>query len=107
MSAGNTPVARLLLVRHGQIDANVQRIWHGSTDSPLTELGEQQAARTAQHLAAERPQVAAVYASPLGRTRATAEPIARALGVQLEIEPGLAEFGIGELEGVSYRTPPR
>jgi broad specificity phosphatase PhoE len=102
MSEGNTPAARLLLVRHGQIHANVQRIWHGSTDSPLTDLGEQQAVRTAQHLAAERPQVAAVYASPLGRTRATAEPIARALGVQLEIEPGLAEFGIGELEGVSY-----
>jgi len=102
MSEGSTPAARLLLVRHGQIGANVQRIWHGSTDSPLTDLGEQQAARTAQHLAVERPQVAAVYASPLGRTRATAEPIARALDVQLEIEPGLAEFGIGELEGVSY-----
>lgn len=102
MTEGTTPAARLLLVRHGQIDANLRRIWHGSTDSPLTDLGEKQAARTALHLAEARPQVAAVYSSPLGRTRATAEPIARALAVPLAFEPDLVEFGIGELEGVSY-----
>ena len=39
--------ATLLLVRHGQIAANVSRIWHGSTDSELTERGHEEARRTA------------------------------------------------------------
>ena len=30
---------RLWLVRHGQIQANVDGRWHGSTDSPLTAAG--------------------------------------------------------------------
>ena len=37
---------RLWLVRHGQIQANVDGRWHGSTDSPLTATGEAQVAAT-------------------------------------------------------------
>ena len=32
----------LLLVRHGQIEANARGRWHGSTDSPLTRIGRQE-----------------------------------------------------------------
>jgi broad specificity phosphatase PhoE len=94
--------ARLLLVRHGQIAANVERIWHGSTDSDLTELGRAQAARTALHLAARQPRPSALYTSPLARTRATAAHIAESLGLEPRLEPGIAEYGIGALEGESY-----
>lgn len=94
--------ARLLLVRHGQIDANVRGVWHGSTDSPLTALGREQAHRVAAHLAATRPGAVALYTSPLQRTRATAERIAAAMRLDPEPVPDLAEFGIGGLEGVSY-----
>lgn len=94
--------ARLLLVRHGEIEANASRVWHGSTDSPLTDLGRRQARRVAEHLRSSRPSVTAVYASPLERCRHTAERISLALGLETRLEPGLAEFGIGELEGVSY-----
>ncbi len=94
--------ATLVLVRHGQIAANVSRIWHGSTDSELTEEGHSQAGRTAAHLATRAPLPIALYTSPLARTRATAGPIAQALGLEPRVEPGLAEYGIGELEGQSY-----
>ncbi len=94
--------ARMLLVRHGQIRANLDSVWHGSTDSGLTARGHEQARRVGEHLARTRPHISALYASPLERTRHTAEPIAEALGISPELEPDLVEFGIGQLEGVSY-----
>ncbi|HTO05535.1 MAG TPA: histidine phosphatase family protein [Myxococcota bacterium] len=94
--------ARIVLVRHGEIAANAARIWHGSTDSELTERGQLQAGRVAEHLALREPRPVALYVSPLRRTRATAAPIAARLGLELRLEPGLREYGIGELEGVSY-----
>ncbi|MFM7119070.1 MAG: phosphoglycerate mutase family protein, partial [Gammaproteobacteria bacterium] len=39
-------MAQLLLVRHGQIRANIKGHWHGSTDSPLTWTGHRQARKT-------------------------------------------------------------
>ena len=95
---------RLLLVRHGQIDANAEGIWHGSTDSALNERGRRQAMRVAELLARRRPRVAAVYASPLARTRHTAECIASELRLEVRTDPDLVEFGIGALEGVSYQA---
>ena len=92
----------LVLVRHGEIAANAARVWHGSTDSELTALGHTQARRTAAHLAGRRPLPSALYTSPLARTRATAARIAEGLGLEARLEPGLAEYGIGELEGESY-----
>jgi broad specificity phosphatase PhoE len=94
--------ATLVLVRHGEIAANTARVWHGSTDSELTELGRAQAERTAAHLAGRASRPAALYTSPLSRTRATARAIGERLGLEPIVEPGLAEYGIGELEGQSY-----
>jgi broad specificity phosphatase PhoE len=93
---------RLLLVRHGQISANLESRWHGSTDADLTELGRSQARRVAAHLKRVRPQVAAVYTSPLRRARDTAAPIAEALGVPAIVDPALAEYGIGVLENETF-----
>lgn len=94
--------ATLLLVRHGQIEANTARIWHGSTDSPLTDHGRMEAQRTGEHLARTRPRARALYTSPLLRTRQTAAEISSRLGLEPILEPDLVEYGIGELEGVSY-----
>ena len=94
--------ARLLLVRHGQISANVERVWHGSTDSALTDRGVEEAESVARLLATDRFSPAALYASPLKRARSTAEPIARLTGLDVIADPGLAEYAIGELEGESY-----
>jgi len=91
-------------VRHGQIAANVQRLWHGSTDSDLTEVGVAQAACVARLLAGEAAGARAIFASPLRRARATAEPIAAALGLSLRIDPGLAEYSLGRREGERYEV---
>ncbi len=96
--------ARILLVRHGQIEANRERVWHGSTDSALTEEGRAQARRVAAHLARTHPGVAALYTSPLTRARDTALEIGRALKLEPRLERDLAEYDLGELEGASYRA---
>jgi probable phosphoglycerate mutase len=89
----------LTLVRHGETAANVDGVWHGSIDTPLTDRGRAQAARLAQHLESRRPEVKAVYSSPLQRARDTAVPIGHAFGLALRIEADLREYGIGSWEG--------
>ena len=85
-------------VRHGQIQANVDQRWHGSTDSPLTAIGRTQAQRLAAHLSDTRAEFDAVYARPLQRTRDTAAAVAAALGLPLMLDARLREYGVGELE---------
>jgi broad specificity phosphatase PhoE len=50
------------------------------------------------------PRVAAVYASPLERTRETAEPIAGALGRDVAVEDGLIEVDVGEWTGLDLKA---
>ena len=95
--------AILTLVRHGETSANLQGIWHGSTDAPLTERGRAQASRVAGWLSRECPDAAAVYTSPLSRARDTARAIAESIGLELRVESALAEYHLGEWEGKSYR----
>ena len=97
------PPAVLVLVRHGETSANLDGVWHGSTDTPLTERGRRQAERVAAHMAEHHAAASAVYASPLQRARHTAVPIARALGLELRTDEGLVEFNLGSWEGKTYR----
>lgn len=102
MTVPNTSETHLILVRHGQIQANIDKRWHGWTDSALTDIGHAQAERAAARLAAEHPDIAAIYASPLQRAFNTAQKIADALGLEVVPEPRLKEYGIGVLEGVTF-----
>jgi phosphoserine phosphatase len=95
-------MAKLLLARHGQIRANRQGRWHGSTDSALTWRGRLQVRRTARYLCRSEPPVGAVYASPLLRCRDTARLIAARLGLEVTIHPDLREYAIGEWEGLRF-----
>lgn len=91
---------RLLLVRHGQSQANIDGIIQGA-DDPLTEVGRQQAHRAGQYLG-ERHEVTHLYASPLARARETAEIISTYLAPDLALEPGLAEIDAGIAVGMTW-----
>lgn len=97
----------LTIVRHGQTSANVDGVWHGSTNTPLTPHGHRQAAATAKFIAADvaggRP-VERIYASPLDRAHHTAQAIGEALDLVPEIEPDLVEFDLGSWEGLPFDT---
>ena len=51
MSQFTAAGTRLILVRHGETEGNVNQVWHGRLDAPLTPRGEQQVAATANRLA--------------------------------------------------------
>jgi broad specificity phosphatase PhoE len=90
---------RQYLVRHGQSVSNSAGRVQGREDVPLSPLGVQQAATTAawsRELAAE---VEELWSSPLERARATAAPIAAALGLELRICDQLAELHAGIFQG--------
>ena len=88
----------LLLVRHGRTDANAQGLLLGRLDPPLSEEGREQAAA----LTAKIPDGARVIASPLLRTRQTAE----AFGLPVELDERWIELDYGELDGLPLRDVP-
>lgn len=90
------------LARHAETVWNVERVFQGHQDSPLTERGREQARRLGQRLAAE--QLAAVYASDLGRARTTAEAVAVAQGLAVRTHAGLREIDTGQWTGLARRA---
>lgn len=88
----------LLLVRHGQTPTTGTTLPGRAPGLHLAEHGVAQAEAVAARIGA-LSQVAAVYASPLERTRETAAPIARATGLRVRRERGLLEADFGEWTG--------
>jgi broad specificity phosphatase PhoE len=81
----------LVLVRHGQTDANARGLLQGRVDLPLSELGRRQA----QALAALVPTDARVVVSPLRRAQETAA----AFGREIEVDERWIELDYGEYDG--------
>jgi broad specificity phosphatase PhoE len=96
----NTTATRVLLVRHGQSQGNAERRFGGHSPTPLSELGQRQAEATARALAAEG--VTAVYSSDLLRAVQTAEPLARAAGLQVRRTSAFRERSVGLMEGLTF-----
>ncbi|MBW2423356.1 MAG: histidine phosphatase family protein [Deltaproteobacteria bacterium] len=94
----------LTIVRHGQTPANIDGLWHGSTNTPLTALGLRQAESAADWIQTHHQPVAGLYASPLDRAHHTALAISRRIGLQPEIDPDLAEYDLGEWEGMHFQA---
>jgi broad specificity phosphatase PhoE len=92
---------RLILVRHGETSSNKARLALGRADIELNEHGRWQAQRLAASLKHEP--IAAIYSSPLKRALATAEPIASSHGLEVQVDDGLIEMDIGEMEGLTFQ----
>jgi uncharacterized phosphatase len=92
-------VTKLLLVRHGETDWNLERRVQGQTDTPLNETGRRQAEALARELANER--IDAVYASDLRRALDTARAIAGPRGLGVHLVPELREKNFGSWEGLT------
>ncbi len=97
----------MLLVRHG-VTATTGKVLPGRARGlHLSDAGKAQveatAARIAALAAAGRP-VAAVYASPLERTRETAKPIGAVTGRRVQAERGLLECDFGEWTGAELSS---
>lgn len=98
----NAP-GRILLLRHGQTDWNIDRRFQGNTDIPLNNTGREQiraALPELQNLAATGVSIDGVVSSPLSRAIESAQIVAEGLNVPyLGAYEGLQERYFGELEG--------
>src|SRR5262245_37005376 len=103
------PPTLVLLVRHATTPSTGRVLPGRAPGLHLADSGREQAARLSQRLAAwapsngTRPRISAVYASPLERTRETAAPLARALGVRVQVARGLTECDFGEWTGLELK----
>lgn len=88
----------LYYVRHGQTVWNVENKICGSTDSPLTELGHQQAISLAEDIVRKELQIDEILFSPLSRAADTAKHIAELTKVSARMEPRLVEQCFGKWE---------
>ena len=95
-------MVELLFIRHGETDWNRQQRFQGQIDVPLNATGEQQAARLAQRLAAEKHDQ--LFSSDLQRARQTAAPLAATWQMQPVVMAGLREQSFGVLEGLDVPT---
>lgn len=92
---------KLYLLRHGQTEFNVKKLVQGRCDSPLTDLGRQQAGMAAAWLKGHGVVPDKVVSSSLGRAMDTAQLVAcELLGPDAAAEPceGIIERCYGTFE---------
>jgi probable phosphoglycerate mutase len=93
---------KLYLLRHGETEYSRTGGYCGALDPELTPEG----ARMAREFAAAYHSLpwAAVYASPMRRTVATARPLCDAVGVPMQTRDGLREIAYGAWEGLTQEA---
>lgn len=104
-AAGPGEPTTVVLVRHGVTPHTTGRRFSGGLggDNPaLSEEGREQAAEVAAWLVELKESIDAVVASPVRRTRETADAIAAALDLPVEEEAGFAEMEFGEWDGLTF-----
>ena len=88
------------LLRHGQTEHTPERRFSGRNDLPLSRTGRAEAEAAGER--ARALGIDAVVASPLRRTRETAEIVAAALGLPVTLDDDLVELDFGKLEGLTF-----
>ncbi len=83
----------LIMVRHGQSVTNLEKRIAGQIETPLTELGHEQAEATARFLDAYR--IDRIYASDLSRAMDTARHTAVRQGLEIIPSKGFREINAG------------
>jgi len=89
----------LIIVRHGETLWNREKRMQGTTDTPLSDIGQAQARALGRRLASH--DFAALYASDLCRARETASVIAGCTGRKLIVDSRLRERCFGVFEGLT------
>jgi probable phosphoglycerate mutase len=88
------------LLRHGQTEHTPERRFSGRNELPLSRAGRVEAEAAAAR--AVDLGIEAVIASPLRRTRETAEIVAAALGLPVGFDTDLVELDFGDIEGLTF-----
>lgn len=91
----------LVVIRHGETQANAEGRYQGALDIGLNESGRRHIARLADEVAATQAPFDRLLASPLLRTRESAAILSRQLGLSVELVPAFRERDVGLFEGLA------
>ena len=93
---------RLVLVRHGKTESNIQARLQGSIDNNLSETGRQKMAEIAKEMVDRFPNISAIVSSNMLRSLETAAIFSDAFKLKskpIYIVKGLDEYHFGDWEG--------
>jgi probable phosphoglycerate mutase len=98
--SGETPTT-IYFIRHGETILTPERRFSGAggSDPELSEIGVAQAKQVALEIAARKPDV--LIASPMVRTRQTAEEIQKTTGLDIHFDEAWVECAFGEWDGLT------
>ncbi len=93
-------MSEIYLVRHGQTDANKNRIVQGRIDNPLNREGIKQAIKTGHYFKQHKIRFDIIVTSPLARAFKTAEVISEAMMTKrpIVVNYGLIERNFGQID---------
>ena len=93
-------MTKFIIVRHGQSEANIEKIYAAHINTPLSALGRKQAELVGEYL--KDTPIDAIYASDLQRAMDTAAPTAKSHGLEVIGRKELREIFGGEWEGRKF-----
>ena len=91
---------RLLLIRHGEVEASYQKKFGGTIDMNLSPNGKRQAKILADYLRDKT--IDAIYASPMKRVQQTLAPTLKLKRQPQTIFAGLREIDFGQWSGLGW-----
>ncbi|MGE7688936.1 histidine phosphatase family protein [Lysinibacillus sp. NPDC097214] len=92
---------QILLIRHGESEADILNVHEGRADFELTERGRKQVESLSQKVKNDFPPDF-IWASTLKRARETAETLGETIGCPVQLEEELMEFNNGVQAGLSF-----
>ena len=90
---------KLLLIRHGESEADLLDVYEGRADFKLTQRGHKQAELMSDYIK-QNYNVSKIYSSPLKRALQTATYLSEKTGAMLVIDDNLLEFNNGLIAGM-------
>jgi broad specificity phosphatase PhoE len=89
----------LLMIRHGEIPSNVNKVYAGRSPEHLTQKGVKQAEAVSEKLKGLK--IGALYSSPIQRALQTAGIVSEAIGIDPAMNDAFRELEMGPWEGMS------
>lgn len=90
---------RIILIRHGESEADLLDVHEGRADFSLTDRGHKQAEAMANHVT-ENYNISKIYSSTLTRAKQTAQHLSEKAGIPIIFDEDLMEFNNGLLAGL-------
>lgn len=91
----------LLLIRHGESEANREYYFAGQYDALLMERGIEQAEKTARYIV-DKYAPSEIYTSDLKRAYSTAESVSKLIGKDIIKDEGLREIYAGRWQKMTF-----